>query len=221
LSLDGLYKVGTRLSQVRGPDGNVLGWSLPVGRADGTVIGTGLGKVESHDTDLLLEDGLAPALERVSQEFGFGAAPKPRYKCILTVTVRPMIVNSGRAPVVRITGLEILGRVDLLQVARGRFDTAFRTVQVTPERSFVTYGDGSSWISRLGGETYVQTLRHRLRELERRRPRCSVSRRAVLNNQRVISPGSSRWPLPSTSNEVGGLADLIGRSILSGSARNR
>jgi hypothetical protein len=50
LVLDGLYKVGTQLSQVNGPDGNALGWSLPVGRDDRGVVCSGEGKIEGRDT---------------------------------------------------------------------------------------------------------------------------------------------------------------------------
>src|SRR5262249_40743508 len=48
--LNGLYRVGTRVSKVSGPDGNTLGWSLPVGRNDGGTICTGETKVQDHDT---------------------------------------------------------------------------------------------------------------------------------------------------------------------------
>jgi hypothetical protein len=169
LVLDGLYKIGTRLSKVDDPDGNALGWSLPVGSSDVGVIYPDHAKVDGRDIYLVLEAGLAPLLDRVFKQLRFNAASKPSYKCILTVKVREMIVNNGKSFVVELAGLEILGTCDFLQVARRRYEKAFRTVQISSERAFVAYGDGASWVERLGGEEkFVLPLRRKVRELQRK-----------------------------------------------------
>jgi hypothetical protein len=118
---------------------------------------------------LLLEDGLAPVLNNVFQKLKFRTAVRPTYKCIFTIMVRPMIVKNARAPVANIVGLELLGSCDFLQVAQRHHERAFRVIQVTPQGGLVTYGDGASWVERLGDEEYfVQPLRRKLRELQRR-----------------------------------------------------
>jgi tRNA A-37 threonylcarbamoyl transferase component Bud32 len=167
--LDDLYKIGTRLSKVKGPDGNALGWSLPVGRGDDRLICTGESTVEGRDAYLLLEDGLAPMLSRVFGQLKFKAAMKPTYKCILTIAVRPMMVDHARSPIVNIVGLEILGACDFLRVAQRQYERSFQTVQITPQQAVVAYGDGASWVERLGGEEkFVQPLRRKFRELQLR-----------------------------------------------------
>ncbi len=169
LVLDGLYRIGTRLSKVDDPDGNALGWSLPVGSSDAGVVYPDQAKVEGRGTYLILEPGLAPMLERVFKTLKFNATTRPTYKCILTVTVRDTIVNNARSSFIEITGLEILGTCDFLQVARRRYEQAFRTVQITSQRALVAYGDGAAWVDRLGGEEkFVIPLRRKVRDLQRK-----------------------------------------------------
>jgi hypothetical protein len=168
LTLDGLYKVGTRLTLLKGPDKSTVGWSLPVGDDD-RLICTGDAKAVGHDRYVILDSGLAPLLLKVFDELKFRPAARPTYKCTLEVTVRHVIVNGARVPAVEIAGLEILGICDFVKVAQRRYDKAFLTVRVTPERAWVAYGDGPSWVERLGGEErFVKPLRRKLRDLQRR-----------------------------------------------------
>jgi hypothetical protein len=222
ITLDGLYKIGTRLSKVSGPGGNVLGWSLPVGRNEGGTICSGEGKVEGRDTYLLVDDGLAPFLDRVFQQLRFRTAVRPHYKCILTVTVRPLIVENTRVPIVHIIGMEILGMCDFLRVAQRRYENAFETVRITPEQARVAYGDGALWVERLGGEEkFVQPLRRKLRELQHRMvaegnqaglnrlgnelarvvnvadAQCFVGRGSVLMGTVILRGSSTRSSLPT------------------------
>ncbi len=169
LTLDGLYKVGTKVTLLKGPDENTVGWCLPVGGDDDRLICPGDAKVVGRDRYLILDGGLAPLLLDVLDQLKFRPAARPTYKCTLTVTVRPVIVNGARAPVVQIVGLEILGICDFVKVAQRRYEKAFWTVRVTPQRAWVAYGDGPSWVERLGGEErFVKPLRRKLRDLERR-----------------------------------------------------
>ena len=85
--VDGFYKVGTRLSEIKGPDGRPVGWSLPVSRDDGGTICSGEAKVVGRDVYLILEDGLAPFLKGIFQTLKMHTTLKPVHKCILTVRV--------------------------------------------------------------------------------------------------------------------------------------
>ncbi len=81
----------------------------------------------------------------------------------------PKVINNARVPVASITGLEILGVCNFLLVAQRQYEKAFWTVQVTPDRAFVTHGDGAAWVERLGGEEkFVKPLHRKLRDLQRR-----------------------------------------------------
>ncbi len=176
LTLDGLYKVGTKVTLLKGPDKNTVGWSLPVGGDDDRLICTGDAKAVGRDRYLVLDSGLAPLLLNVFDQLKFRPAARPTYKCTLTVTVRQVIVNGARVPAVEIAGLEILGICDFVKVAQRRYDKAFLTVRVTPERAWVAYGDGPLWVERLGGEErFIKPLRRKLRRVAKashRRARC-------------------------------------------------
>ena len=115
MTVKGLLKIGTRLSEVQGPDDQVLGWSLPVARADDSTVCTGDKSVEKYGVFMLLEDRLAPFMDRVFKQLGMKATVKPIYRCIMTVTVRRVLVNGSPTPVVVITSLEILGQCDYSQ----------------------------------------------------------------------------------------------------------
>ena len=47
------------MTLVKGPDGNPIGWSLPVGGDDDRLICKGDGKVVGRDRYLILDSGLA------------------------------------------------------------------------------------------------------------------------------------------------------------------
>jgi hypothetical protein len=169
LVLNGLFKIGTKLSEVKGPDGQVLGRSLPVARNDDSTVCTGDGKVEKHNIFLLLDDRLATFLDRVFKKLGLKPTIKPSYKCVLTVTTRRLLINGSPAPVVVITSMEVLGGCNYLSVARHQYSQAFRTLTVTPDEADVDFGDGDLWVDRLGGEgKFVQPIRRKFREMQRR-----------------------------------------------------
>jgi hypothetical protein len=169
VTLERLYKVGTLFSPVRGPDGESIGQSLPVGGDDDRLICKGDGKIVGRSGYLVLDSGLAPHLLRGFNEYKFRRASRPEHKSTLTVTVSRMGANNSRAPVVSIVGLEILGVCDLVRVAEGHFEKSFVTLRVTPGTSSVAYGDGAAWVERLGGEErFLKPLHRKLRELKRK-----------------------------------------------------
>jgi hypothetical protein len=169
LLLNGLFKVGTKISEVRGRDGQVLGWSLPIARNDDSVVFAADNAIEKRDTVVLLDDRLAKLLGRVFNKFGLRTTIKPFYKCILAVTIRRLLVNGAPTPVVVISSVEILGGCDYISVARHQYSQAFRTLIVTEDEANVDFGDGDLWVERLGGEeNFVQPIRRKFREMQRR-----------------------------------------------------
>lgn len=169
IALDGLYRVGTLLTKLRGEDRNIIGWSLPIGGDDDRLICKGNGKVAGRDRYLILDSGLAPLLLKTYDELKFRPAARPMHKCALTVRVRPLLVNGARVPVVTIVQLEILGVCNFLLIAQRQYEKAFLMVHVTPETAWVDHGDGPSWVERLGGEEkFVRPLRRKLRDMQRR-----------------------------------------------------
>lgn len=169
ITLDGMYKLGTLLARPKGSGGNSIGWCLAVGRGDDRLICKEDGKVIGSNCYLMLDSRLAPVLKRAYDEFKFHPEAKPRHKCTLTVTVRPVAANGTRVPVATIVGVELLGTCNFLQVAQRRYERAFVTVRVTPEKAWAVYGDGALWVERLGGEEkFVKPLRRKLRDLQRK-----------------------------------------------------
>jgi GYF domain 2 len=169
LVLNGLFKIGTKFTEVRGPDGQVLGRSLPVARNDDSMVCTVDGKVGRQNAFLLLDDRLATLLERVFDKLHLKTTIKPLYKCILTVTTRRLLVNGSPTPVIVISSMEVLGGCNYLSVARHQYSQAFRTLSVTPQEADVDFGDGDLWVERLGGEEdFVKPIRRKFREMQRR-----------------------------------------------------
>jgi hypothetical protein len=169
LTVNGLFKIGTKVSEVKGPDKQVLGWSIPVARNDDSTVCTGDGPAEGQRVFLLLDDRLASFLGRVFQKLKVKTTIKPSYKCIFTVTPRRLLVNGSPTPVVVISSMEVLGGCNYLSVARHQYDRAFRTLRVTAEEADVDFGDGDLWVERLGGEEdFVQPIRRKFREMQRR-----------------------------------------------------
>ena len=157
LVLNGLFKIGTKITEVKGPDGQVLGWSLPVARDDDTAVCSVDGKVSRQDAYLLLDDRLATFLAHVFRKLRLKPTIKPTYKCILTVTIRRLLVNGSPTPVVVISSMEVLGGCDYLASPGIEYAEAFRTLKVTPDEADVDFGDGDLWVNRLGGEeNFVQ-----------------------------------------------------------------
>ena len=169
LTVNGLFKIGTKISEVKGPDKQVVGWSIPLARNDDSTVCTGDRPVEDQSVFLILDDRLASFLGRVFQKLKLKTTIKPSYKCILTLTARRLLVNGVPTPVVVISSIEVLGGCNYLSVARHQYDRAFRTLRVTAEEADVDFGDGDLWVDRLGGEEdFVQPIRRKLREMQRR-----------------------------------------------------
>jgi hypothetical protein len=192
LVADGLYKIGTHLYNVKGADGNPVGWSLPVTRDDGGRICSGEAKALGRDTYLLLENGLAQFLERVFVKLRLRATVKPIHKCILTVAIRSPINNRELSPVVYITALEILGDCDLYKVINNEYEHAFTTAKISPGKVDVGRGKGLLWVDRLGGEEkYVQPLRRRFKEIQRRqrdlRDQAMVDRYIQMEHSKIMA----------------------------------
>ncbi len=169
LCVDGLYKIGTRFSKVKGPDGNPVGWSLPVETNDGVAICNGETKVRGRDTYLLLDEEFARFLDRVFQRLRIHTSLKPIHKCIITVDVRSLMIDRNNAPVAHIVGLEILGAYNPLKVIQNRYNDAFMVARITPGNADISHGDGALWVERLGGEEkFVLPARRKYRELVRK-----------------------------------------------------
>ncbi len=167
--MNGLFKIGTKISEVKGPDGQVLGWSLPVAPTMTAPSARATGRSDGRTSYLLLDDRLATFLDRVFNKLGLRPTIKPSYKCILTVTTRRLLVNGAPTPVVVISSMEVLGGCNYLSVARHQYSQAFRTLTVTPDEANVDFGDGDLWVERLGGEeNFVQPIRRKFREMQRR-----------------------------------------------------
>ena len=166
ITLDELYKIGTRLTLLRGQ--GTPSWSLPVGGDDDRLICPGEAKVIGSDGYLVLDGGLAPLLEKVFDQLKFRAANRPTYKCTMTITVRPRSSTTLGFRSQASRGWRSWG-LRLPLVAQRQYEKAFWTVQVSPDRAFVTHGDGAAWVERLGGEEkFVKPLRRKLRDLQRR-----------------------------------------------------
>jgi len=169
LSLNGLFKIGTRISEVKDSEGQVVGLSIPVARDDDRTICTGDRKIGGYDLYLILDDQIAQALRRVFEALKLRPMVKPTYRTILEVSVREL-PNANKSPrVIVITSLEILGMCDYLRVARYEYEESFRVVEVKAAGGEMHFGDGSKWVERLGGEEkFVQPVRRKLREIQRR-----------------------------------------------------
>jgi GYF domain 2 len=169
LLLNGVFKIGTRVAEVKGTGGKVIGWSIPVARNDGTILCRGDDKIAGRDTYLLLDDRLARFLDLIFAKLAMNPTPKPTYKCALTVTPRRLDVNGTVAPAVMISALEVLGWCDYVKIASHQYQQAFRTLMVTPDEAYIDFGDGDSWVERLGGEEqFVTPLKRKFREMQRR-----------------------------------------------------
>ena len=169
LRVNGLYKIGTRFSQVKGPDGNPVGWSIPVDTNDGVTICSGETKVRGRDTYLLLDEPFARFVNRIFKQLKIHTTLKPIHKCLVTVAVRSLMINQKNAPVAHIVGLEILGAYDPLKVINNQYDTAFLVAQITPDNASVNHGNGALWVERLGGEEkFVLPARRKYKELVRK-----------------------------------------------------
>jgi uncharacterized protein DUF4339 len=205
VALNGLFKIGTKLSEVRGPDRQVLGWSLPVAGNDDSIVCSMDGKITRQNAYLLLDDRLAACLNRVFDKLRLRRTIKPSYKSILTVTSRRLLVNGAPAPVVVISSMEVLGGCNYLSVARHQYSKAFRTLAVSPDVADVDFGDGDLWVERLGGEAnFVQPIRRKFHEMQRR---------AVTNRDSVVIDTILRRQLAnvvSPSNAVTHIAALQG-----------
>jgi hypothetical protein len=169
ISLNGLFKIGTRISAVKDSKDQVVGLSIPVARNDGRTICTGDRRVEAHSLYLILDDSTAQVLRRAFQDLGLKPSSRPTYRAILEVSVRELPLANGSERAIVIESMEILGMCDYPLVARHQYEEAFRVVEVTAKGGHVGLGDGSKWVERLGGEEgFVQPIRRKLRELQRR-----------------------------------------------------
>jgi hypothetical protein len=170
LIVDGLYKSGTRLAELKNRDGTGIGWTLPIARNDDRTICTADGKVKGFSSLLLVDDELAPALGRVFAKLRFKSTINPSYKCVISAVGRTLEADGEKAAAVVIVGLEILVGCDYQKVALRQFDKAFRTVKIKAHEASIGYGDGNLWVERLGGEQkFVLPLRQKFRELQVRK----------------------------------------------------
>jgi hypothetical protein len=167
--LSGLFKIGTRESEVKNDKGDVVGLSIPVARYDGRTICRGDRKIEASGLYLILDKSTAQVLKRALLELNLRPTPRPDYRAILEVSLLELPRANGLECAIVIETIEILGWCDYLRIARREFKEAFRVVEVTPAGGYAGPGDGSKWVERLGGETgFVQPIRKKLRDLQRR-----------------------------------------------------
>jgi hypothetical protein len=168
-ALDGLFKLGTRISVLKDGQGQIIGWTIPVARVNDRPLSKGEKQIEGSDAYLILEDPVAGVLRSAFAQLGLPAGSKPAYRATLDVSVRQIHVAGRPADALVITSLEVLGFCDYLRVARHEYDAAFRVLAVTAEGGEVRPGDGARWVALLGGEEkFVQPVRRKLRELQRR-----------------------------------------------------
>ena len=177
LSVNGVFKIGTRISEVTDIKGQRVGLSLPVSRNHGRTICTADGKVEGHNLYMILDDRIASILSRVFTELKLEPTIKPTYRALIEVSVpQGPIAQAPGHPLV-IASLEILGMCDYLLIARHQYDQAFRVVEVNATGGRIGFGDGSKWVERLGGEEkFVQPIRRKFRELQGATPRTHARR---------------------------------------------
>jgi hypothetical protein len=167
--LNGIFKIGTRLSEAKDADGMIVGWSLAVARNDGTIVCHGDGKVADHDLYLVLDDRLARFADVIFAKVDMKPTVKPTYKCALTVTPRRIKVKGALQPAVAISAFEVIGWCNYVKIARHEYQQAFRTLMVTPDEAYIDFADGDAWVERMGGEEhFVQPLRRKFREMQRR-----------------------------------------------------
>ncbi len=167
--LNGAFKIGTQISEVKGSNGQVMGWSIAVARNDGAMVCGSDGKVADHNLFMLLDDRLARFADLVFGTLSVKGVQKPTYQCALTIKPRRLDPNRGFAAVLSIMSLEILGWCHCPKIARREYQQAFRTVTILGDESFIGFADGASWVERLGGEErFVQPLRRKYREMQRR-----------------------------------------------------
>jgi hypothetical protein len=188
LVLNGLFKIGTRISEVKEPKGQVVGLSIPVARCDDRKICTGDRKVEGHELYLVLDDQVAPVLGRVFNALKLKPSVKPTFRAILAVSVREIPGGNGPVDAMVINSLEILGMCDYLRVARHEYNQAFRVVEVRATGGRTHLGEGAKWVELLGGEEkFVLPIRRKFRDLQRRA--ATDSRNAIMESmyQRELS----------------------------------
>jgi hypothetical protein len=168
-SLGGLFKLGTRISVLRDGQGQIVGSTIPVARINDQALCKGEGRIEGSRVYLLLDGPVAGILRAAFDQLRIQANAKPAYRATLGVSVRQIPDAGGLSDALVITSLEMLGYCDYLKVARREYDAAFRVLSVAAEGGEVRPGDGAKWIELLGGEEkFVQPVRRKVRELQRR-----------------------------------------------------
>jgi hypothetical protein len=168
--LSGLFKIGTKISEVKGSKGQTVGQSIPVARVDDRTICTGDRKIDGYELYLILDENVAQSLRQVFEALELRPMIKPTLRSILEVSVRRLPVQDKPPYAVAITSLEILGMCDYLRIARHDYVEAFRVAEVKAAGGQMLFGDGDKWAERLGGdEKFVQVIRRKLREFQRRR----------------------------------------------------
>jgi hypothetical protein len=179
-TLDGLFKIGTRIAEVAEAKGQVVGLSIPVAWNDDRKICSGDRKVEGHELYLILDDQVAGVLDRVFKRLDLKPTSRPSFRAILGATVRQRPVGASEVDVLVVDSMEILGMCDYVQVAQHNYNEAFRVVRVDAGGGHTTFGDGPTWVERLGGEEkFVQPIRRKFREIQRRA--ATESREAMLD----------------------------------------
>ena len=93
--------------------------------------------------------------------------------------------------------------VIIVSVARHQYAKAFRTLTVTADEANVDFGDGDFWVERLGGEEdFVQPIRRKFREMQRRAITnrdsamidAMLQRELVQDREHSQQPSTRSWP---------------------------
>ena len=169
ITLEGLYKVATLLTRMKGSDSNPIGWSLPVGGADDRLICKADGKVVGRDRYLLLDKDLGPILFKAYDDLKFRPAARADVQMHADCYGPPHGRQQRQGPGYHHRRPGDPGSLRF-PPDRSQYEKAFWTVQVEPEKcsglTMVTGPRGPAVGRR--EEKFVKPIRKRLRDLQRR-----------------------------------------------------
>jgi hypothetical protein len=192
ISLKGVFKIGTRISEVGDAGGQVVGLSIALARNDDRTVCAADGRLGAKNLYMILEQSTAQTLRRAFEAVDLKPISKPTHRALLDVSVRQVVRGNRTSHHIVIESLEILGMCDYLRVARHDLVKAFRVIEVKGDGGSTRFGDGARWVEELGGEgKFVQPIRRKLRDLQRRA--ATDSRQAIMDRiyQRELSNAMS------------------------------